>query len=83
MPSAGSRCGSALSAARAPKFSSAELIALAREWEAAGLAENIDAFKEALIVERSSTDPNRVDALVPPDVINQFRVFAASIQFRL
>ncbi len=66
-----------------PKIIRAELIALMRQWEDAGLAENIDQFKADLIVERSSTDVNRVDALIPPDIINQFRVFAANVQFRL
>jgi phage tail sheath gpL-like len=60
-----------------------ELLALFTQWESAGLAENYDQFATDLLVERSTTDPNRVDAVIPPDVINQFRVFAASIQFRL
>ncbi len=66
-----------------PKIIRAELIALFRQWEEAGLAENFEQFKTDLIVERNTTDPNRVDAVIPPDVINQFRVFAASVQFRL
>ncbi len=66
-----------------PKIIRAELIALMRQWGDAGLAENIDQFKADLIVERSTTDVNRVDALIPPDIINQFRVFAANVQFRL
>ena len=66
-----------------PKIVRAELIALFRDWEAAGLVENLDQFKNDLIVERNTTDVNRVDVLLPPDIINQFRVFAAQIQFRL
>lgn len=66
-----------------PKLLRAELIALAREWELAGLVENLDQFIGDLIVERNATDPNRVDALIPPDIVNQFRSFAAAIQFRL
>lgn len=60
-----------------------ELIVLFRQWEEAGLAEGMEQFKRDLIVQRSTTDPNRVDAIIPPDVINQFRVFAAQVQFRL
>lgn len=60
-----------------------ELIALAREWEEAGLVEQLDQFIGDLIVERDDSDPNRVNALVPPDMVNQFRQFAAAIQFRL
>ena len=43
----------------------------------------MDLFKENLIVERNSTDPNRLDVLFPPDLINQLRVFATLVQFRL
>lgn len=60
-----------------------EILALFREWEEAALVENLDQFKADLIVERSASDPNRVNALIPPDVVNQFRSFAAAIQFRL
>ncbi|MQX36818.1 phage tail sheath subtilisin-like domain-containing protein [Roseospira navarrensis] len=60
-----------------------ELVALFREWETAGLVEQADQFKSELIVERDQSDPNRVNALIPPDVINQFRVFAGQVQFRL
>ncbi len=66
-----------------PKIIRAELIALFRQWEEAGLAENIDQFKEDLIVERDGTDVNRINALIPPDIINQFRVFAGQVEFRL
>jgi phage tail sheath gpL-like len=34
-------------------------------------------------VERDTGDPNRVNAQLPPDVINQLRVQATQIQFRL
>lgn len=66
-----------------PKDIRAELIALFLEWRDAGLVEDVEAFKAALIVERDGDDPNRVNVLIPPDLVNQFRVFAASIQFRL
>lgn len=66
-----------------PSVIEAELIALFKEWELAGLAEGIEQFKRELLVQRNSADPNRVDAIIPPDVVNQFRVFAASVQYRL
>ncbi len=66
-----------------PKTIRSELIALFNLWQDAGLAEGIDQFKRDLIVERNPSDPNRVDAVIPPDVVNQFRVFAAALQFRL
>ncbi|WP_028100478.1 phage tail sheath C-terminal domain-containing protein [Pseudoduganella violaceinigra] len=66
-----------------PRTIRGELIALFRDWEEAGLVENFDQFKTDLIVERSQTDANRIDVLLPPDLINQFRVFAAKLEFRL
>ncbi|KPC53027.1 phage tail sheath subtilisin-like domain-containing protein [Amantichitinum ursilacus] len=48
-----------------------------------GLVENYAAFAKALIVQRNSTNPNRLDVLLPPDYINQLRVFAVLNQFRL
>lgn len=65
-----------------PRTLSAELLALFREYEEQGLVENLDQFKADLRVERDPADPNRVNALIPPDLVNQLRVFAAAIQFR-
>ena len=58
-----------------------ELIALAGDWEDAGLAENLEQFKDELQVERDMNDPDRVNAIIVPDVVNQFRIFAARIDF--
>lgn len=66
-----------------PTVIRSELVALFQDWEEAGLVENIEQFKQDLLVERDSTDPDRMNAIVPPDCINQFRVFAAQLQFRL
>lgn len=65
-----------------PSVLRAEFVALMRELEEAGLVENIDQFKADLIVERDAGDPNRVNALLPPDIVNQMRVLAAQVQFR-
>lgn len=59
------------------------LIATAKSLEKAGLLENFADFKKNLIVQRSMVDRNRVNAVIPPDLVNQFRVFAGSIQFIL
>lgn len=66
-----------------PKLMKAEAFAWFREMEEAGLVENFDQFKADVVVERNQSDPNRVDVLLPPDIINQFIVGAAQIQFRL
>lgn len=65
-----------------PSVLRGELLALAREWEYAGLVEGFDQFKADLLVERDTDDPNRVNAVIPPDMVNQFRVFAGLVQFR-
>lgn len=66
-----------------PKIIKAELIAEYSAMEQLGLVENMPAFKAALVVERDPTDPNRVNVLYPPDLVNQLRVFAVLAQFRL
>jgi phage tail sheath gpL-like len=66
-----------------PKIIKAELIAEYAVDEFNGLVENLRAFKDNLIVERDSLDPNRVNVLYPPDLINQLRMFAVLAQFRL
>ena len=45
--------------------------------------ENFDAYKADLIVERNGSDRNRVDVLAPPDIVNQFRIFAMKTMFVL
>lgn len=60
------------------KILKAECIIIYTELEIGGLVENSDAFALALVVERSS-DPNRVNAYLPVDTVNQFRVFAANV----
>lgn len=67
-----------------PKTIRDEIVALAAgEWAPSGLVENMDQFKADLLVQRNASDKNRVDVLCPPDLVNQFRVFAAQIQFIL
>ncbi|MGN7832662.1 phage tail sheath subtilisin-like domain-containing protein [Pseudoxanthomonas sp. 22568] len=64
-----------------PSLIRGELIHLFRELEAEGLVENFDQFKADLVVERNAADRDRVDALIPPDLVNQLRTFAGLIQF--
>jgi phage tail sheath gpL-like len=66
-----------------PKLGKAEAIAIFRRWEYLGLAENITQFKNDLTCVRSISDPNRLEWVLPPDLINQFIVGAAQIQFLL
>lgn len=66
-----------------PNMIRSELLDVGRQLELAGILENFEQFKKDLIVVRSMSDRNRVNAILPPDVVNQFRVFAASVQFIL
>lgn len=63
-----------------PRVLRASLIARAKMWEEAGLVENVDNFSAGLDVTRDGNDSDRVNALLPPDIVNQFRVFAGLIQ---
>jgi len=66
-----------------PREIEAKVVAIAQGWAELALIEDLDTFAANLVVERNATDPNRLDLLLPPDIINQFRVGAASIQFLL
>jgi len=66
-----------------PKIIKGELIAEYATDQFDGLVENTSAFKANLIVERDDQNPNRVNVLYPPDLINQLRIFAVLAQFRL
>jgi len=66
-----------------PKVAKAAIVAHYRSIEYLGLVENAEAFAQALIVERNVNDPNRLDVLYPPDLVNQLDVLAVLAQFRL
>lgn len=66
-----------------PLQGKAEAVAWFGAMETLGLVEGKEQFKRDLVVERNTTDPNRLDFLLPPDLINQLLVTAAQIQFRL
>ena len=66
-----------------PSIGRAEAIARYRTWEARGLVEGADAFARSVICERNAQDRNRLDWLLRPDLVNQFRVAGVQIQFLL
>jgi phage tail sheath gpL-like len=67
-----------------PKIMRQAIINLATtDWVPKGLVENLAAFKESLEVYRDSSDQNRLNCVFKPDVVNQFRIFAALMQFKL
>jgi phage tail sheath gpL-like len=66
-----------------PKLVRADIIGRSLLWEAAGLIEDVDQFANDLIVERNTSDRNRLDILLPPNLVNPLYVIANQIQFRL
>lgn len=66
-----------------PNVIRGELLDVARQLELAGVLEGFSQFKNDLVVVRSTVDTGRVNCILPPNVVNQFRVFAASVQFIL
>lgn len=66
-----------------PKIAKAECIAWFATMEDIGLVEDMAQFKQNLIVERNASDECRLDIYLPPDLVNQLRVLAMQIGFRL
>ena len=67
-----------------PKIMRQTMIELASEdWVPNGLMEDLAGFKSTLKVWRPKNDQNRMDAIFNPNLVNQFRVFAAQNQFKL
>jgi len=64
-----------------PDIVKAEILTRARIWLDLGLLEDIEQFKADLFSEISITDPNRVDVLAIPNLINQLRIIAVKFDF--
>lgn len=66
-----------------PSVGKSEALFKFRQWELAGLVENIEGFKKGLIVERNQSDFDRLDFLMTPDYMNQFRIAGIQVKFFL
>ncbi|EKN4181910.1 phage tail sheath subtilisin-like domain-containing protein [Yersinia ruckeri] len=66
-----------------PNVIRAELIAQYQSLEFSGYVQDAKRFAKGLIVEKSASNPNRVDVLWTGVLINQLRIFAVLNQFRL
>lgn len=53
------------------------------EWQERALVENIEQFKDDLIVERDESNPDRLNFLLSPDLINQMRIFGVQMAYIL
>lgn len=65
-----------------PKIRS-EILDVLLKMEQAEIIENAEANKAKLLVSRSLQDPNRVNAVIPADVVNGLHVFAGRIDLIL
>lgn len=66
-----------------PKLGKAWALGWFRRREEQGLVENFDQFKRDVVCERNESNPNRLDFLLPNDLVNQLMTIAAQNQFRL
>jgi phage tail sheath gpL-like len=64
-----------------PKILTAEIVALAGQWEDAALIEDISTFQSLINVQRNAGDPTRIDAYIPPDIVSGLLIFAGEIDF--
>jgi phage tail sheath gpL-like len=60
-----------------------ELLDVLMKLEELEIVEEVAANKDGLIVERDGTDPNRLNAKIPTDVVNGLHVFAGRIDLLL
>lgn len=66
-----------------PSAGAAEAVLWATEMQALGLVEDVDDFKKNVVCQRDLSNPNRLNWLLPPNLVNQFVTGAAQVQFRL
>lgn len=66
-----------------PKRGEAEALIWFQQAQRDGLVEGLDDFKSKLVVARDDSNVNRMNWLLPPDLINQFIVGSGILQFRL
>jgi phage tail sheath gpL-like len=65
-----------------PSIMKTEAVTWFQEMEELGLVEDLGQFKTDLVVERDAQNPNRLNVLLPPNLINQLGVVATLFQFR-
>jgi phage tail sheath gpL-like len=66
-----------------PSLGRAEAISRMHEWMRQGLVEAPDDFASRLRVERDPNNPNRLNWVMSPDLVNQFVIAATAIKFLL
>jgi len=66
-----------------PSVMKAELVDLYEDWIELGLAENLAAFKDSMIVERDGTNRSRLNSTINPILVGQFYQLDLTLQFIL
>jgi phage tail sheath gpL-like len=66
-----------------PGMVKAGIIGRYKALERDGKAQGSDIFAQLIVVQRNSTNPNRLDIVWPGELMNQLRIFAVLAQFRL
>lgn len=66
-----------------PKLVKGELVAWYQQAAELGFVEDVEGFIRNSVFERSATDPDRVDMLLAPNYVNQYRVSGLRLAFRL
>lgn len=66
-----------------PKLGEGEALNRFKLWEEQGLVEDFEQYKNDLIVERNTTDRNRLDFNMFPNLVNGLRIVATKISFIL
>lgn len=66
-----------------PDLGKAEAVAWFLEEELDGQVENLKQFKVETVCRRSTSNPNRLEWILPTDLINQFIIGSADLQFIL
>ncbi len=66
-----------------PKTAKAHAIAKFKEWEALAIVEDFEQFKKDLVVERNVSNANRLDFLLPVNLVNQLLQIGTQVGFIL
>jgi len=65
-----------------PATVKAELISIAEDLQTLGWIENVGVFASTVVVARNISNPNRIDAVIPPDTINALLITAIRNAFK-
>lgn len=64
-----------------PRIFIAEMVSLFGEWELAGLVEDAAQFADEITAVINPTNPNKLDVVLPPNLINQFIIADIELEF--